>query len=48
MRIEHVVVALVIALVVLVALLAFSGGIVPGFEQGLKALADFVGIKGQP
>lgn len=45
MRMEQIVVSLVIALVVLVALLAFGGGILPAFQNGLKSLADFIGIK---
>lgn len=46
MRMEHIIVALIIALVVLLALITFSGGIVPAFKSGLKGLSDFVGIKG--
>lgn len=45
MRTEHIVVALVIALVVLIALLMFSGEILPAFQSGLKSLTDFAGVK---
>ncbi|MBI2076021.1 MAG: hypothetical protein HYT72_02100 [Candidatus Aenigmarchaeota archaeon] len=45
MRMEYILVGLIIALVVLLALLVLSGGIVPGFKEGLKSLANFVGIK---
>jgi hypothetical protein len=41
MRVEHVVVSIIIFLVILLALLAFAGKIVPTFEAGLRAIVNF-------
>ena len=45
MRIEYVVISIVIVLVVLVALIMFSGNTIPILKEGLKSIANLVGIK---